>query len=214
MFSFLVLSIPCVAAAYCFFSEYRMRDFLIPCVAGLISGAAVSCVREFFIFSVYVPTAFFPEHVLHLSASIFFPSVFIGAIFFFFCRDDFRYRSKVFFPLLAFFYAVYTPYSTISAGEKETFFALFLNPVLTISTVAMIQCSVEKFHDASEKKFRPVPAILIFVSACLIQPVIESIWFFKICGNLYFFLSIFYVFAVFVLYKFTFRKKISLDTIQ
>lgn len=204
MYSFLLLAIPAATLCYCFsHSEYRFRNFLIPALTGMMAGILAACIKEFFIFSVYIPKGSVPGNMLHLFKPTFFPCLALCGLLTFFSKDDRQYKATALFPLISSFYAVYLPYTVISGPESRSFFLLFISPVLTLCTALSVQTAVfligRKVLSCGWKS--SLPYIVLFPAATAVQPAIHALWHCKTGGILPFILAFFFAAAALAFHK-------------
>ncbi|WP_308692526.1 hypothetical protein [uncultured Treponema sp.] len=216
MYSFLILSIPAAIVFYCcIHTEYSFKSFFAPIAIGLTAGIVSAIFKEYFIFSAYVATSGFFEHFLHILKTTLLPPAFLFALWDLFSKDETRYKATAAFPLLASFYAIFLPYTSISSPEKHSFFFLFENPILFICTAFFAQALYLKIKISIKSKQKNKTAILaiVFVIISSVLPAIQTLWYFKIFGFAHIVFSVIFAAATFIFYKITFRKENSLDTV-
>lgn len=210
MYSFLILSIPACIAIYCFLrKDYKASSFIPPILWGMFIGIVAFFVEEFFILSDYdVPASYF-SYVLHLARETIIPIAALTVFWLLISKDDGRYNTVALFPLIASFYAIYTPYGTISSLERHAFFLLFIKPPVIAGTV-IICCALTaliKEYFISKKYLKALLFLLLFVAALFAEPLIQALWYFKIGSALYLVLSFIVVLLAFVTYKMVFTQK-------
>lgn len=210
MYSFLILSIPVCIAFYCIIQkDYGITSFISPIIAGAFIGIVVSFIKEFFILSDYdVPANFF-LYAIHLSWETILPIVTLTLFWFLISKDEEPYKHSALFPLIASFYAVFLPYETISSEEAPSSFFLFIKPPLLtgliIISCGLILLSKKNYHS---KKYRKSALFLaLFVVSLFTEPVIQSLWYFKIASVLYLILFFIVILLTFTIYKIAFTQK-------
>ncbi|MDO4506028.1 MAG: hypothetical protein Q4B64_03670 [Spirochaetales bacterium] len=178
MHFFLLLLIPafmgCIIATD---SEYSLKKLSAPLFLGFFSGIIVSAFIEFFVNSETNTGSTFLSIMLPMSTGTLIPSIILSALFIFFSKDDDEYKAYSILPLLGAFYSIYTPYLTLTQGEKDSFFMNFVSPVIYMETILYFTCAVKygirNFRDGKGKIAKASAAGL---AALLVQPSIHALW--------------------------------------
>lgn len=139
MLLFSLLLIPVVLGGFCLY--YKDKKIFLPICFGLISGILVCSFKTFFVYSHrIVPYSVGQNFLFIFFRQIFFPTVILYLIFFFFSKDDFKYKIDMCCPLLLSFYMIFLPYTIITSSEGlYSIFNLFIKPV--VYTFLIIQVS-------------------------------------------------------------------------
>lgn len=107
------------------------------------------------------------------------PLVLVYALYFFCTKDDYEFRVKAFFPVMASFFAIYMPYCTIASTTAAfSFYLLFVKPVVVLSMIFLCSDIAYQIYtgavEGSKKKI-----ILNSVAALVVLAVpvlLETMW--------------------------------------
>ena len=214
MYFFLLLIIPTVTFSIFFHeSSCKPKEILLPVSAGFFMALITSLFREFFINMEYNPKFSFAPVFLHNLAFTAVPSVLITASLVFLSKNSLKNKATLVVPLLASFYAVFTPYTTIALGEKRAFFMLFVNPILVIETILAFGAFLKISAASIDKKITggTIAAALGAIITLMVQPATISLRFLKTAGITPIIIAILAAPLAYFIYKFSYKNENSLD---
>lgn len=210
MYSFLILAIPSCIAIYCSLRrDYGITAFIPPVLFGAFTGVVTAFVSEFFILSDYdVPAELLP-YFLHLSLETVIPILAFTLFWFLISKSGLRYNEITLFPLIASFYAVFTPYEAITSAERRAFFLLFINPLVLLGSVfifcSLIRLLTQSF--GSKKYIKGILFLLLSPVFLFTEPLIRSLWYYRMSALLYYGLSVIVILLSFIMYRAAFSQK-------
>ena len=183
MYLFLILIIPLFAGAVVALEKnYTFRNFAPQIVAGLIVATAICCIKEFFIYSRHLWLDSIAQNFTALFANnILFPAIILTAVHFAILKDDMEYKAASLFALLAFFYAVFKPYSTISSMERHSKFLLLYEPILYAGFSLFVSIFF-RFAASAQKSTRIaliLAAAILSLGVGIIPPLLQTYRYFN-----------------------------------
>ena len=206
MYSFLFLLIPAITLTGIIEDKkHGTRSLILPAVTGIIAAIAVVMTREFFIFSDSRQTASFMEMTVNLSKATLIPSVLFALIFALLPMDSGSYKASAFFAACGFFYSGLIPYNAFASSEfTATSFILFVNPIMFAALLFILKFILANIMKFIEEKNIRCTCIHIgaFILACILPPIIQSLWSLKACGILWQFLAVIFACTPVALTKF------------
>ena len=183
MYLFLISFIPLFAfAVIALDKNYTFRNFVPQMVAAILLATVICCIKEFFIYSrrFWIDSAAQNFTAIFLNNTLL-PMVVLCTLHFVLLKDSFEYKAASLFALLAFFYAVFTPYGIISAMERHSKFLLLYAPILYAGFSLYV--SVFFRFAAAEKKSLRIPlciaAVILSLGAGIVPPLLETYRYFN-----------------------------------
>ncbi len=178
MYLFMLLLLPLILAAWCF---YKKDSHLIPViVTGIVAAVLVCGFKAFFLYSHRIIPYSFERNVLYLLVrQTLLPVVLLYGIFFAWSKDSISYKVEAFFPLLISFYMLYLPYTIISTSDGlYTSFPLFVKPVLFVVMIFSLGLSAKHIEKTLKNKkiFFAVIWILIGLVSVVIPSLLEGMY--------------------------------------
>ena len=206
MYLFLFFSIPIFSFWYLMrIKKFSFSQFIFPVILGFFISILFAFVRKFFIISNYCISYSIVSYIFHETFIwILFPAVLSFAVFFLLSKDSNQYKIDMIYALLASTFYVVLPYSVFSGFDKNSFFLLFIKPLLYIFVFLSIEFLVKQcFYYISEgNKSKLLPLIILFFIMLFMEPAIEALWYFKSLFVLQIILSVFtLVFGLFSMIK-------------
>ncbi len=202
MYLFMLLLLPLIFAAWCF---YKRDPHQIPVIAtGLISAVLVCGFRAFFLYSHrIIPYSFELNMWYLLLRQTLLPVLVLYGVFFLISKDEVSYKVEALFPLLISFYMLYLPYTILSGMDHiVTTFPLFIKPVLfavMIFSLGLCAKHIEKTIRAKKYVSAAVWIIISLVSI-VVPSVLETMYILDVSYFLILLLSAVYSAALPVLF--------------
>lgn len=179
MLTFFILLLPASLAVY-ELEQKRSKDFL-PIIIGFVSAVLICAFKVFFLFSHrIVPYSFGQNFTYIFIRQILLPLVFLYGAFFLLAKDNINDRLKYFFPLVVSFYAVYLPYTVLSAYDAKVYegFDIFVKPMIFLSMI--IECYIcinAIYNGIISKSFLKAIFFSIIICLCIVLPaIIEAVY--------------------------------------
>lgn len=178
MYFFLLIFLPLVLTAYCF---YVRNKTIAPVIfIGIMSSVIFCGFKMLFMYSHrVVPYSFIENLFYFLVKQTLLPCAVLYGLYFLVTKDDEEYKVNAVFPLLISFYIVFLPYTELTADSKKyTWFALFFKPFIILSMIVLLACCARFIYKAVKSSLRPqlVKGILFAVFALVMPAVIESFY--------------------------------------
>lgn len=178
MFAFLFLLFPCALVAYC--AKFYDRAVILTAVVGSVFSAIFCAIKFMFSFMHRVsPFNFFDNYIYVFLGQVLFPAAAVFAVFCLVSRDGAVFKSRMFFPLVASFYAIYLPFHIIVYNESAmSAYELFAKPVMFLSYIACMALCVVKITETiiAKKTYFAVAWCAIAICVLLVPAAIESAW--------------------------------------
>lgn len=133
------------------FCLYYKDKKIVPSIfIGFMSGILVCAFKTFFLYSHRViPYSLIQNFVFVFFKQIFLPMVILYLLFFFFSKDEYKYRGDSCCPLLLSFYMVFLPYTIVTTSEGlYSGFNVFVKPVVFAFMIIQVSYSVKKIIEA------------------------------------------------------------------
>ena len=178
MYFFMLLLLPLILAAWCF---YKRDSHLIPVIfMGLITAVLVCGFRAFFLYSHRVIPFSFENNMWYLLLrQTLLPVVLLYSLFFIISKDTISYKVEALFPLLISFYLLYLPYTILSGMDHiVTTFPLFIKPVLfavMIFSLGLSAKHIEKTIKAKKYAFTVIWIVISLISIA-VPSVLETMY--------------------------------------
>lgn len=202
MFAFMVLLFPIVLGFCCAHSTKRIYGFLI--AIGALTGIVVSGCTAVFSYMHRVPEYSFASNFFYfLLKEYLLPMVIVYAAYFFCTKDDYDFRVKAFFPVIASFFAIYIPYCTIASyAAAFSFYLLFIKPVVVLSMVFLCSLIAYKIYNFANNSNVGMIVLYSFLALCAVvfPAVIETLWLLEILLPVVYISSVLYGLLALVLF--------------
>ena len=131
--------------------------------------------------------ALFSSQALWAAGEFSLPVLTLAILWQLFMRCQELIKRQALFVMLAFFCAPLVVRQAFATGEESSPFMLFLHPALSLCALLLFCSCVAFSKDQATKKRIAACALSLCVAvlACLLPPVMFSLWTLKIAGNLY-----------------------------
>lgn len=175
MLLFLILLMPAAFTAYAFI--IKDRKIILPSFAGLMTSVIVCACRFFFSYEHrLIYNSFSENFVYYLLKQSLLPLIIVCAVYALVSRDTLEYKCKNFFPLMCPFFAVYVPYSVITASEYYyQAYDIFLKPVIYLAMVVQISFSLMQLYKGiSERKVVSIVINSLVILLVAIYPAVSD----------------------------------------
>ena len=207
MHLFLFLALPTAALAYCFACYQRPSRFFAPAAIGATMGALLCIVKEFFVFSPPPPQAAFAPQFTWAVCEFSLPALLVALLWQLLSRSDKTFKAKALVPLLAFLCCPLVVREAFATGEENSFFMLFLHPVLAVCALFLAHSCVVLCGSQARQKHTAACALSVCLTALslCIPAAVFALWRLKIAGQFYLWLSV--AFAILSLVAFFSQPK-------
>lgn len=183
MYLFLIAFIPLFTIAITALEKnYKISSFAPQIIFSVFLATVVCCVREFFIYTSYEWKADVLSNFIYLFLwDALIPFVVLTILHYIFCKDESLYKAAALFPMLASFFAIYTPYTVISIIERHSLFLLFFKPVMYagLCLYASVFAGIVALSSYKSKFFLFILAMILTAGLAAFPPLLQTFCYFN-----------------------------------
>lgn len=152
MLLFLLCFMPCVLAFYyCYVNDKKVLPVMF---IGLMTAVIYCFVRVMGFYSHrLIPDSFQSNYIYYLFRFTIIPIVAIYGIYLLITRDSWEFKTKMFFPLIGTFYAIFIPYKVIAFTQSiYNPYDIFIRPLIYMAMIAQCAISIKAIYNGSKDK--------------------------------------------------------------